>query len=166
MVHAFLLSYFQHQSDLGSVYEKLAQAYYDETGVVVHIETVKNNYEKELLNNRTNNTLPTIFHILSFSQDDEWEPFCIDLSNTEIYHHLLDKSFSLQSDEPVYGISAGEKIDEKTLYFAVNKFSSIDQQRIAQDFINWIFTSELGKNYVTNELRLTPSFDTFIEEGH
>ncbi len=48
-------------------------------------------------------------------------------------------------------------------YFAINDEISDDKQKLADDFLYWLFTSETGKKYVTNELGfITPfaSFDT------
>ena len=42
-------------------------------------------------------------------------------------------------------------------YFCINKEAS-------QDFINWLFTSDKGKDYVTNELGFIAPFDTFSDK--
>ncbi len=49
-------------------------------------------------------------------------------------------------------------------YIAINKYASEDQQKKSLDFLNWLFTSETGKQYVTNELDYITPFDTFKEE--
>lgn len=48
-------------------------------------------------------------------------------------------------------------------YFAVNKNASPEKQKAAFDFMEWLFTSETGKQYVTNELEFISPFDTFSE---
>ena len=48
-------------------------------------------------------------------------------------------------------------------YLAINKTLSEEKQKLAEDFLYWLFTSETGKEYVTDELDfITPftSFDT------
>ena len=48
-------------------------------------------------------------------------------------------------------------------YLAINKTLSEEKQKLAEDFLYWLFTSETGKRYVTDELDfITPftSFDT------
>ncbi len=48
-------------------------------------------------------------------------------------------------------------------YLAINKSLSEDEQKLADDFLYWLFSSETGKRYVTEELNfITPysSFDT------
>ena len=49
-------------------------------------------------------------------------------------------------------------------YIAINKYASEDQQKKSLDFLNWLFTSEPGKRYVTNELDYITPFDTFKED--
>ena len=48
-------------------------------------------------------------------------------------------------------------------YFAVNSKVSKELQEASADFINWLFTSEKGKAYVTNELKFIAPFDSFGE---
>lgn len=49
-------------------------------------------------------------------------------------------------------------------YFAVNKNASPEKQQAAFAFLDWLFTSETGKQYVTNELEFIAPFDTFSED--
>lgn len=49
-------------------------------------------------------------------------------------------------------------------YFSVNSKANEKDQKATEDFINWLFTSEKGKNYVTNELGFIAPFDTFSAE--
>lgn len=49
-------------------------------------------------------------------------------------------------------------------FFAINASASAASQKAAADFVYWMFSSEIGKNYVTNELRFIAPFDTFTEE--
>ncbi|MEE0808523.1 MAG: extracellular solute-binding protein, partial [Acutalibacteraceae bacterium] len=49
-------------------------------------------------------------------------------------------------------------------YIAINKYASEEQQKKSLDFLNWLFTSEPGKRYVTNELDYITPFDTFKED--
>ena len=46
-------------------------------------------------------------------------------------------------------------------YLAVNKRASAEKQQAALDFLNWLFTSETGKELVTDELEFITPFDTF-----
>ena len=49
-------------------------------------------------------------------------------------------------------------------YFAINKQASEEKQKDALEFLNWLFNSETGKNYVTNELEFIAPFNTFGED--
>lgn len=46
-------------------------------------------------------------------------------------------------------------------YFAVNAKATKEQQKAAEDFIYWLFSSEKGKDYVVKEFGFIPPFDTF-----
>lgn len=48
-------------------------------------------------------------------------------------------------------------------FFAINSKASKEEQKAAEDFIYWLFTSETGKAYVKNDLELIAPFDTFSE---
>ncbi len=48
-------------------------------------------------------------------------------------------------------------------FFAINSQANEADQKAAEDFIYWLFSSETGKNYITNEFRFFAPFDTFAE---
>ena len=48
-------------------------------------------------------------------------------------------------------------------FLAINSKSSLQKQKLAADFIYWLFSSEKGKYFVTNELGFITPFDTFEE---
>jgi raffinose/stachyose/melibiose transport system substrate-binding protein len=48
-------------------------------------------------------------------------------------------------------------------FFAINKKASADKQKLALDFINWLYTSDKGKDFVTNKLGFIAPFDTFTD---
>ncbi len=48
-------------------------------------------------------------------------------------------------------------------YFAVNKQAPAEKQQLAIDFITWLYTSDSGKDLVTNELGFIAPYDTFEE---
>ncbi len=48
-------------------------------------------------------------------------------------------------------------------FFAINKKASADKQKLAQDFIYWLYSSEKGKSFVTNKLGFIAPFDTFSD---
>lgn len=48
-------------------------------------------------------------------------------------------------------------------YFAINSNASDADQKLAEDFLYWMFSSEKGKDYVINKLGYIAPFDTFTE---
>ncbi|MCQ2470911.1 MAG: ABC transporter substrate-binding protein [Clostridia bacterium] len=46
-------------------------------------------------------------------------------------------------------------------YFSINSKVSEEKQKASIDFLQWLFTSETGKEYVTNKLEFITPFDTF-----
>lgn len=46
-------------------------------------------------------------------------------------------------------------------YFAINSKVSKDKQKASIEFLEWLFTSDTGKKYVTNELGFIAPFNTF-----
>jgi len=48
-------------------------------------------------------------------------------------------------------------------YIAINKNASEEQQKASLDFLEWLFSSEKGKKYVTEKLDFITPFNTFKE---
>ena len=46
-------------------------------------------------------------------------------------------------------------------YFAINSQVSEEKQKASAEFINWLFTSDTGKKYVSNDLGFIAPFDSF-----
>ena len=49
-------------------------------------------------------------------------------------------------------------------YLAINKNASEEQQKNSLDFLEWLFSSETGKKYVTEKLGFITPFNTFSED--
>ncbi len=49
-------------------------------------------------------------------------------------------------------------------FFAVNSKASEADQQATIDFLEWVFTDEIGKDYVTNELGFITPFSSFTDE--
>mgnify|MGYP001117688513 CR=1 FL=1 len=49
-------------------------------------------------------------------------------------------------------------------YLAINKNATEDQQKKSLDFLYWLFSSETGKDFVTNELDFITPFNSFTED--
>jgi raffinose/stachyose/melibiose transport system substrate-binding protein len=48
-------------------------------------------------------------------------------------------------------------------YFSINSQVSEAKQKASEDFLNWLFTSDTGKDYVTNKLGFIAPFDSFSD---
>lgn len=68
---------------------------------------------------------------------------------------------------PIYTGIAGEENQGLCTgtenFFAVNSKASPDKQKLAEDFIYWLYSSPTGKNFVTNKLGFIAPFDTFSD---
>jgi raffinose/stachyose/melibiose transport system substrate-binding protein len=68
---------------------------------------------------------------------------------------------------PIYTGMPGEEKQSINVgtenFFSINSQASPEKQKLAEDFIWWLFSSPTGKNFVTNELKFIAPFDTFSE---
>jgi len=68
---------------------------------------------------------------------------------------------------PIYTGMPGEEKQSINVgtenFFSINKQASPDKQKLAEDFIYWLFSSPAGKSFVTNDLKFIAPFDTFAE---
>ena len=49
-------------------------------------------------------------------------------------------------------------------YLAINKQVSEEKQKLSLDFLDWLFSSDAGKQYVTDKLGFITPFNTFTEQ--
>ena len=49
-------------------------------------------------------------------------------------------------------------------FFAINSQAPAEKQKLAADFIYWLYSSDTGKDFVTNKLGFIAPFDTFAED--
>ena len=97
--------YLNFKPEVASIYQELAEAYEKETGVKVIVETAANNsYEATLTSKMATKQSPTLFQINGPRGYANWKNYCADLSKTELYKHLSDKSLAITSGGKVYGI--------------------------------------------------------------
>lgn len=68
---------------------------------------------------------------------------------------------------PIYTGVAGEETQGLCVgtenYFAINSQVSEAKQKASMDFLNWLFTSDTGKAYVTKDLGFIAPFDSFTD---
>ncbi len=69
---------------------------------------------------------------------------------------------------PIYTGVEGEEAQGLAIgtenFFAVNSKVSEADQKATIDFVEWVFSSEIGKNYVTNEFGFIAPFNTFGDD--
>jgi len=68
---------------------------------------------------------------------------------------------------PIYMGVAGEEKQSISVgtenFFAINQQASAEKQKLAADFIYWLYSSAKGKAFVTNDLKFIAPFDTFAD---
>ena len=123
------IRFLNFKPEVAQEYEEIARIYKEETGVTVIIETAASgNYEQTLMAKMSTNEAPAIFQVNGPKGLESWKDYCSDLSNTEIYKHLLDKQLALAENGKVfaipyvvegYGIIYNEELTDK--YFALKE---------------------------------------------
>lgn len=91
--------------EIATVYNEIAQAYKEETGITVIVDTAANNtYESTLAARLGTSEAPTIFQINGPRGYASWSDYCKELTDSKLYSHLNDKSMAVTKDGKVYGI--------------------------------------------------------------
>lgn len=98
--------YLNFKPEISDKYEEIAKKYEEETGIKVKVTTAASGeYEKTLTTQMANaDTAPTIFQINGPVGYENWKDYCADLSDTEFYNTLSDKTLAVKSGDGVYGI--------------------------------------------------------------
>ena len=97
--------YLNFKPEIAEQYEALAKIYERQTGVKVIVETAANNtYEQTLATKMATDEAPTLFQINGPRGYAAWADYCADLSGTELYKHLTDKSLAIKDGARVVGI--------------------------------------------------------------
>ena len=87
------------------IYEKIADDYYNETGVKVKVVTAAaNTYEQTLKSEIAKKNAPTIFQINGPIGFNTWKKYCADLKDSKLYSYLTDKNLAIKEGDGVYGI--------------------------------------------------------------
>lgn len=98
----YFLNFKPEQED---AYNTIAAAYTAETGVPVKVVTAASGtYEQQLRTEIAKTDAPTIFQINGPVGYNNWKDYTADLSGTELYSHLSDKSLAITDGDGVYGI--------------------------------------------------------------
>lgn len=97
--------FFNFKPEQDEAYQAIAKEYTAETGVPVKVVTAASGtYEQSLKSEIAKTEAPTIFQINGPVGYAAWKEYCADLSKTEIYSHLNDKTIAISEGEGVYGI--------------------------------------------------------------
>ncbi len=119
-----VIRYLNFKPEIAEVYEKIAVDYEAETGVKLIVETAASgSYESTLKARMATSEMPTLFQINGPVGYASWSEYCADLSDTEIYSHLSDKSLAISTSDGVYGIP-----------YVVEGYGIIVNQAIMEDY--------------------------------
>ncbi len=100
-----VVRFLNFKPEVANIYDEIAKAYKQEKGVELIVETAASgNYEQTLTAKMGTDEAPTLFQINGPKGYANWKNYCADLSNTELYNHLTDKSLAVTVDGKVYGI--------------------------------------------------------------
>ncbi|MCI6585229.1 MAG: ABC transporter substrate-binding protein [Mobiluncus sp.] len=97
--------YLSFKPEQDEIWQKVAKAYTEETGVPVKVVTAASGtYEQTLKAEVTKKDAPTLFQINGPIGMKSWMDYTADLSGTDFYNALLDKNMAVGEDGKIYGV--------------------------------------------------------------
>jgi raffinose/stachyose/melibiose transport system substrate-binding protein len=97
--------YLNFKPEVSELYDQIAEAYKQETGVTLKVVTAASGtYEQTLKSEIAKSDAPVLFQINGPRGYANWADYCADLKDTDLYQHLSDKSLAVTVDGGVYGI--------------------------------------------------------------
>jgi len=129
--------YLSFKPEQDAAWQAVAAQYTEQTGTPVRIVTAaQGTYEQTLKAEMAKSDAPTLFQINGPVGGAVWKDYALDLSDTDFYNALLDKSMAVEMDGSVigvpyvvegYGIIYNQAIMDK--YFATSgaKAASVDE---------------------------------------
>ena len=125
--------YLNFKPEIADKYEAVAREYEKKTGIRIKVETAAEGTYENVLTEKMKNSIeaPVIFQLNGPVSYEKWKNSCADLSKTEFYNTLSDKTLALKDRTGVYGIPYtiegygiiyNKAITDK--YFALDKKSS------------------------------------------
>ena len=97
--------YLNFKPEVSEIYDEIAKAYKEETGVTLKVVTAASGtYEQTLKSEIAKSDAPVLFQINGPRGYANWADYCADLKDTELYQHLSDKSLAVTVGDGVYGI--------------------------------------------------------------
>lgn len=122
--------YLNFKPEVAEQWEAIAKKYTDKTGVEVKVVTAASGtYESTLTSEVAKKNPPTLFQINGPIGYQNWKDYCLDLSGTDLYNNLSDKSLVITDADgngaygipyvvEGYGIIYNDEIMQK--YFALS----------------------------------------------
>ncbi len=121
--------YLNFKPEVDEIWQEVAKAYTEETGVKVKVVTAASGtYEEVLKSEIAGSDAPTLFQINGPIGYANWKDYCMDLTDSEIYSALSDKSLAVTGEDgkaygipytvEAYGIIYNDAIMQK--YFAMD----------------------------------------------
>lgn len=97
--------YLNFKPEVAEIYGKIATAYKADTGVTLKVVTAASGtYEQTLKSEIAKSDAPVLFQINGPVGYAAWKDYTADLSGTELYKHLTDKSMAVTDGTGVYGL--------------------------------------------------------------
>lgn len=98
--------YLNFKPEVTDVWEEIAKAYTEETGVAVKVVTAAGgNYESTLKSEIAKTDAPTLFQINGPIGYQSWKDYCADLKDSDFYKALSDPTLAITGEDGgVYGI--------------------------------------------------------------
>ena len=85
--------YWNTKPEVADVWEKIADEYYAETGVEVEIiNPPTNSSDSTIKSAMAKRNPPTLFKLSGQTAYNDWKAYCRDLSDTDLYSWVVDKS--------------------------------------------------------------------------
>lgn len=97
--------YLSFKPEQDQIWQDVAKAYTEETGVEVKVVTAaQGTYEQTLKSEIAKSDAPTLFQINGPIGMKNWIDYTADLSGTDFYKNLLDPSLAVGQDGKIYGV--------------------------------------------------------------
>ena len=98
--------YLNFKPEQADAWVELANAYTEETGVQVTVETAASGtYEQTLKSEMAKTDAPTLFQVNGPVGLASWKDYCYDLSGSDIYSQVKSDDFVLKDDDTVQNIA-------------------------------------------------------------
>lgn len=99
------LYYLNFKPEVAELYQTIAAAYKEETGVTLKVVTAAaGTYEQTLKSEIAKSDAPVLFQINGPVGYAAWKDYCADLKDTELYKHLSDKTMAVTDGDGVFGL--------------------------------------------------------------